>query len=658
MSSDKAKLKPILDNNSGKYSFEIQSNSIADVNVNTEIDDLISSDDELDSLLEDLIVADQDFTADSDLEEPAASDKYKYSSPKSDVSKTDSTKHKKQYTKATKLTVKTKPSVFQKLKSSFIHTNSIDDKYGLVENKDNSHIGKELLEAEKLEQEKSQKERFIVAKAEKAHIEVEHLVAEKLEKERLEQEKIEAKKIATENSEKAGIEAKREEVERLQKEKLKQERLKEARLIAEKLGKERLEKAEKERIEAEDSEKEKLEQEIIEKLRLAFEKVEKEHPEVKRLETERIVTENAEKECLKYEYLKTKKIAQKKLQDELKKEQREREALKQESEKAQIKKEKILQLKQIQQRLKQDKQDKQDKQESIELKHEALLKELSEADSIKSKKIKWVKNFLTRKLASNFKSKIIEVDESIVKSEFIDAGNSDQNIARELEVDKQVIQLYGDIDDKEYIENKVTTSYDPENYMLAEFLHNLELVKQSLNVIRLKFNRIILVIDVRLNTVYCNFPLQSKAFIEFCNTPVGQLKTDIKTLSYEEAQSHKTLRREKNELSHPLKEFIWISSLLVAQGRLPINTDLTVFIGIKNDIDTCSLEQIPHLEEIIAKLSNDSYSLMEISERLDIPHRYIVSFYNVALNLDLLEFKVKKKIDAKKVFTGIFTKKS
>ena len=192
--------------------------------------------------------------------------------------------------------------------------------------------------------------------------------------------------------------------------------------------------------------------------------------------------------------------------------------------------------------------------------------------------------------------------------------------------------------------------------MLAEILHNLDSAKKSLDVISLKINKIIFVIDVTLNTIFCNLNLQSYAFFELCITPFDCLEIDVHTLSYEQAKTHKAVRRDKTELSHSLEQFIWISSLLVAQGRLPINTDLSVTISVKNDALISKLEQIPYLEEIIAELNINPCSLMEVSTRLNIPYRYAVSFYNAALNLDLLEFNVNKKVVTKKTFAGIFSK--
>ena len=194
--------------------------------------------------------------------------------------------------------------------------------------------------------------------------------------------------------------------------------------------------------------------------------------------------------------------------------------------------------------------------------------------------------------------------------------------------------------------------------MLAEFLHNLGSVKESQDVRRIRFNKTVLVIDVTLNTVFCNHPLKSEAFIELCTTPLDQIKTDVYILSYEEVKSHRILLRDKREFAHSLDEFIWTSSLLVAKGRLATNTDLTATIGVKHDADISRLEQIPYLEEIVAELTINSYPLMDISPHLNIPHKFVISFYNAALNLGLLEFNLEEKVITKKTFGGLFSKKT
>ncbi|TCJ88379.1 pentapeptide repeat-containing protein [Cocleimonas flava] len=208
------------------------------------------------------------------------------------------------------LTVKTKPSVFEKLRSTLhVHKSTEDDV-------DHSH--QQRLEQEKLEKERIKQEQLEKAKLEQAKLEKARLEKAKLEKAKLEKAKIEKARLEKAKLEKARLEKAKLEKARLKQAKLEKIRLERERLEAERLEEERLEaeRLEAERLEAERLEAERLEEERIEAERFEAERLEAERLEAERLEAERIEAERLEAERLKAERIEAERIEAERIEAE------------------------------------------------------------------------------------------------------------------------------------------------------------------------------------------------------------------------------------------------------------------------------------------------------------------------------------------------------
>lgn len=208
----------------------------------------------------------------------------------------------------------------------------------------------------------------------------------------------------------------------------------------------------------------------------------------------------------------------------------------------------------------------------------------------------------------------------------------------------------------------------PEKYILSTFLRQIEVAKQTYQLIEIKFKGVLIIIDHTLNTVYCNTALDSKKFEEHCSMLVTPEMFSIRELNYDEAKTHQSFRREKPELSHSIESFIWAASLHTSQGRAPENTNLSRVIGLKNNLNLKQLVVIPHMIEIIGLLEEGLYSLTDMQQQLGIKHAHIANVYNALLNFGLIEFNptssktkklstVKKEDTPKKIFGGFFKRK-
>ncbi len=646
MSADKKQLKPSLSEQDEILASEELSASEKQNDSAIDPMEMISSDDELDMILASLNEGEQ-------IQEPAPE---KAETPKKKTQEQQSNnippipppKHPA-------LTVKTKPSVFEKLcstlhvgKSTEVDDDPFHEEKLEQERLEKERIKKAILAKEKLEQERLEQERF-----EKEKFEKEKLEKEKLEKEKLEKEKLEKEKLKKERLEKERLEKERLEKERLEKARLEKERLEKARLEKERLEKERLEKErlEKERLEKERLEKERLEKERLEKERLEKERLEKERLEKERLEKERLEKERLEKERLEKERLDQERLEQEKLQIQqkenaaLEKERLMMERIGREQEKLRLEREKLkherLHIKKQALEAKKLNNDKKSSPHDLAVKLNQALENQVEKPQ---------KNFQIKKpdiLSVTKKIKSILGSKKEKQNQLIDLLNQESMIPdiddvmpdfeeeSELSPESRGVVLFADekLDDKSELEYFV-----PDKHMLSTFLHQLEIAKQTYQLIEVKFNGVLIIIDHTLNTVYCNKALDSKKFKECCSMLVRPEMFTIRELNYDEAKTHQSSRREKPELSHSIESFIWATSLHTSQGRAPENTDLSRIIGLKNKLKLKQLAVVPHLAEIIELLEEGSCSLANIQQQLGMRISNIFDVYSALLNLGLIEF--------------------
>ena len=557
-----------------------------------------------------------------------------------------------------------------------------------AERREQERVAQEKLEEEKLKQELLKQE-----KLEQARLEAERLEQERLELERVEQEKLKQEKFEQARLEAERLEQERLELERLEQARLEEERLKQEKLKQEKLEQERLEQArlEEERLKQEKLEQERLEQARLEEERLKQEKLKQEELEQERLEQERLEQErleqerreqaSLEEEKLKQELLKQEKLEQARLEAErLEQERLELERLEQARlEEERLKQERLKQAKLKLERLEQERL-KREKLETKRLKKERFSKEQSEVgtssktdesnpESIQSRSEPIVSGNIkaspgkqsffsfAKKVRSTLKhvtEKNSDTTEQISSSKDINKSQTDlpghQGIKSAVPVNKKrSSQLCGDLDDIDSFEN---IAFDLDDFLLSSFLHSLNMAKKSHQLVQLKYNDLLLVFDYSLNTVFCNQSIACDKFASICSAPISREKNETRELDYDETKTHRTVRLANQELTHSIESFIWTSCLLTSRGKLPNNSDVTKKIGLKRKIDLSYLEPIPYLPEIIALLSKNTESLLEIVEKLGIPQRYVFAFYFAALNLDMIEFS--KSTATKKSIINIF----
>ncbi len=84
---------------------------------------------------------------------------------------------------------------------------------------------------------------------------------------------------------------------------------------------------------------------------------------------------------------------------------------------------------------------------------------------------------------------------------------------------------------------------------------------------------------------------------------------------------------------------LWAASLWAARGRLPIDARLNQPVRLKHWPDITRYLDFPYAVKMAAVWSKHTLSIREIAEQLQIPQRYIFSFYVACEAIDVLDFE-------------------
>ena len=93
-----------------------------------------------------------------------------------------------------------------------------------------------------------------------------------------------------------------------------------------------------------------------------------------------------------------------------------------------------------------------------------------------------------------------------------------------------------------------------------------------------------------------------------------------------------TLKMKKGAklTAHDIEAFIWKISLWSSRGRVPKNTNLRACAGLTAWPNLTRLEPIPDGLRITALMMRELLPLVEVAKQLNLPQRYVFSFYSAA----------------------------
>lgn len=228
-----------------------------------------------------------------------------------------------------------------------------------------------------------------------------------------------------------------------------------------------------------------------------------------------------------------------------------------------------------------------------------------------------------------------------------ESNNDDDSISefKQTNAEKRWMQLCGNNSNIEVQKEVTKLSYNKKNHLLGVILEQVEAIKGSEQLYRLKYNDLIIVFDHSENSIYCNLPLTSDELSEICYTEIEHNKVKIHDLDYSEVKLYRDKIKDNPERAHSIEAFIWSTSLLTSRGRLPEKTNISQKVGLKVWPNMTRVELPPHAMHIAAVFSKHPGSLIEIAEWMGIEQRHVFAFYNGALTLGMLELdssKIKK----------------
>lgn len=165
--------------------------------------------------------------------------------------------------------------------------------------------------------------------------------------------------------------------------------------------------------------------------------------------------------------------------------------------------------------------------------------------------------------------------------------------------------------------------YDPRNFFVGRVLRAFHLAKEKNRSISLKYDR----------GSFTFFPEDKKVLVwmqERQLRTLAALPVDDGKLTISELDVGPGSDLDQNDPQHDLDALVWRLALVACRGRFPADTDPHAPVTLKHWPNLTRLQSFPHALRIAALWSQESHSLLDTAKLLDIPQRYVFSFYSAA----------------------------
>jgi hypothetical protein len=229
------------------------------------------------------------------------------------------------------------------------------------------------------------------------------------------------------------------------------------------------------------------------------------------------------------------------------------------------------------------------------------------------------------------------------------AKTKEEKIAEATQQEKRWKELCGEHDDTS-LHQADELRYIPENHFIGKLTGAVRLAKQSQQVVEIKTLPDSVFILPNEHQVFTKLSIEGENFIKFSHDKIEQGDMNIHILSSIETGKLEMQMSELPKCIHSLESFLWTSSLLASNGRLPITLDLDKKTALKYWPSFARIEAFPYSMRIAALWHHSPDTLVQMAEKLAVPQRYVFAFYNGADALDLIERdpkKVRQQIKAK-----------
>ncbi|HIE01631.1 MAG TPA: hypothetical protein EYP59_15295 [Thiotrichaceae bacterium] len=175
--------------------------------------------------------------------------------------------------------------------------------------------------------------------------------------------------------------------------------------------------------------------------------------------------------------------------------------------------------------------------------------------------------------------------------------------------------------------------YDPSQY-LQGFFEKSFVIAQQLDgggiLIEGLYTPMILL--QKQNIILCGNEFRNHQLRTMALLPLSKNRLRLVTLSETEVEEHK---RTEHLVARPLDEFLWRVALWTSRGRIAKGTDLSKKIVLLHWPNFTRLVVTPYALRISALWIAQPHSLLETTKILNIPQRYVFSFFSAASALQL-----------------------
>jgi hypothetical protein len=178
--------------------------------------------------------------------------------------------------------------------------------------------------------------------------------------------------------------------------------------------------------------------------------------------------------------------------------------------------------------------------------------------------------------------------------------------------------------------------YNPHNYFQGVLERALQMALAHEHGVLISGMPEPIVLLSKNNRILCEIPdHQLKAL---CLVPVQQRLITISPLNIADPKTQTLYQATQNlQRCQPLDQMIWKVALWTARGHLPEGTDLQQVIQISRWPNLTRLLLTPYSLQIASLWHKRPYSLLETAKLLDIPQRYVFTFYSGVSALQLLK---------------------
>jgi len=205
------------------------------------------------------------------------------------------------------------------------------------------------------------------------------------------------------------------------------------------------------------------------------------------------------------------------------------------------------------------------------------------------------------------------------------------------------------------------TGYNCESHLEGSLIAALRLSKQTHQAVQVKYEPYDFFMFYEEGLIISKLDPKSPEFTMLCANAVRPGQINLHILDSEHSKKIQDNLENRQDSAFELESFIWTVCLVSSQGRLPTSFEYERPYLLKHWPNFTRMENFPFAMKIAALWHYEANKLSEVAEKLEIPQRYIVAFYNAAMGLSLFEQdpdKIQKKLvePPKKKRSGIIAR--